>query len=160
LPEEELLAHIEITRKIEFDAGHRIPDHGSKCYNIHGHRYVLEATLHGTVVETKGQPDTGMVQDFGTFKSVMMDAVGEPWDHAFLCYKHDGYMLNALANLDLPARKHKTVLLSAIPTVENLAMFAFDLIDKKIKSGGTYRLERVRLYETPNCWADYDRSKR
>jgi 6-pyruvoyl-tetrahydropterin synthase len=59
----------------------------------------------GTVVETKGQPDTGMVQDFGTFKSVMMDAVGEPWDHCLpVLHNHDGYMLNALANSS-PCRK-------------------------------------------------------
>ena len=38
---------LTITRKLEFDAGHRIPDHKSQCRNLHGHRYTLEITLTG-----------------------------------------------------------------------------------------------------------------
>ncbi|MHB8760606.1 MAG: 6-pyruvoyl trahydropterin synthase family protein, partial [Thiobacillus sp.] len=34
-----------ITRRLEFDAGHRIPNHGSQCRHLHGHRYALEITL-------------------------------------------------------------------------------------------------------------------
>ena len=37
-------AMISVTRRLEFDAGHRIPDHRSQCRNLHGHRYVLEIT--------------------------------------------------------------------------------------------------------------------
>ena len=33
-----------ITRKLEFDAGHRVMNHESKCATCHGHRYVLEVT--------------------------------------------------------------------------------------------------------------------
>ena len=36
---------LTITRKLEFDAGHRIPDHTSQCRNLHGHRYTVEITL-------------------------------------------------------------------------------------------------------------------
>ncbi|RDS98986.1 6-carboxytetrahydropterin synthase QueD, partial [Burkholderia contaminans] len=48
-----------ITRKLEFDAGHRIPDHRSQCRNLHGHRYVLEVTLRGDLVDPEGAPDRG-----------------------------------------------------------------------------------------------------
>jgi 6-pyruvoyltetrahydropterin/6-carboxytetrahydropterin synthase len=41
---------LTITRKLEFDAGHRIPDHNSQCRNLHGHRYTLLITLTGDVV--------------------------------------------------------------------------------------------------------------
>ncbi|MDP2056292.1 MAG: 6-carboxytetrahydropterin synthase, partial [Thiobacillus sp.] len=34
-----------ITRRLEFDAGHRIPNHASQCRHLHGHRYALEITL-------------------------------------------------------------------------------------------------------------------
>ena len=37
---------LTITRKLEFDAGHRIPDHNSQCRNLHGHRYTLLITLY------------------------------------------------------------------------------------------------------------------
>ena len=43
---------LTITRKLEFDAGHRIPDHKSQCRNLHGHRYTLEITLVGAVIES------------------------------------------------------------------------------------------------------------
>ena len=35
---------ITCTRKIEFDYGHRVFKHGSKCKHIHGHRGVIEVT--------------------------------------------------------------------------------------------------------------------
>jgi 6-pyruvoyltetrahydropterin/6-carboxytetrahydropterin synthase len=49
---------LTITRKLEFDAGHRIPDHKSQCRNLHGHRYTLEITLTGKVIDAKAIPTT------------------------------------------------------------------------------------------------------
>jgi 6-pyruvoyltetrahydropterin/6-carboxytetrahydropterin synthase len=151
---------VQITRKVEFDAGHRIPDHASKCRNIHGHRYVLEATLTGNVIKEPGRADTGMVVDFGFLKEVMVSTICEPWDHAFLVYKHDDQMLEALKLLP---PDHKTVILPFVPTVENLARVAFTALDMRLRGGwgnlpgpkADMMLSHVRLYETPNCWADY-----
>lgn len=144
---------IEITRKVEFDAGHRIPQHNSKCRNAHGHRYVLEATVAGVVKsEASADSDAGMVQDFGDLKAVMMAAVGEPWDHAFLVYMGDVDMRAALAML---SDDHKTVVLDCIPTVENLVALAAGLIQKGLPITAALNLTKVRLYETPNCWADW-----
>ncbi len=36
---------ITCTRRIEFDAAHRILNHESKCKMLHGHRYAIEATF-------------------------------------------------------------------------------------------------------------------
>ncbi|MFZ8988336.1 MAG: 6-carboxytetrahydropterin synthase, partial [Methylophilaceae bacterium] len=36
-----------ITSRMEFDAGHRIPNHKSSCRNLHGHRYAIEVSLSG-----------------------------------------------------------------------------------------------------------------
>ena len=55
---------LTITRKLEFDAGHRIPDHKSQCRNLHGHRYTLEITLVGAVIDVEGSSDNGMIMDF------------------------------------------------------------------------------------------------
>jgi 6-pyruvoyltetrahydropterin/6-carboxytetrahydropterin synthase len=51
---------------------------------------------------------------------------------------------------------HKTVVLDAVPTAENLASEAFRLIKAALhlSYGDNLRLARVRLYETPNCWSD------
>jgi 6-pyruvoyltetrahydropterin/6-carboxytetrahydropterin synthase len=46
--------------------------------------------------------------------------------------------------------------LDRIPTVENLAAVAFDILANVYDAhyGVNLRLHKVRLFETPNCWAD------
>ena len=36
---------ITCTRRIEFDAAHRVMGHEGKCKHLHGHRYALEARV-------------------------------------------------------------------------------------------------------------------
>jgi 6-pyruvoyltetrahydropterin/6-carboxytetrahydropterin synthase len=143
---------ISVTRRLEFDAGHRIPDHRSQCRNIHGHRYVLEVTLEGDVVEAPGASDNGMLMDFSEIKSIARTHVVDPWDHAFLVYAGDTTVRTFLESLP----GHKTVVLDRIPTVENLARLAFEILSPHYQSHYRthLRLVNVRLYETPNCWAD------
>jgi 6-pyruvoyltetrahydropterin/6-carboxytetrahydropterin synthase len=145
-----------ITRRLEFDAGHRIPDHRSQCRHLHGHRYALEITLAGEVIEAAGRPDSGMVMDFSEVKEIARRCVVDAWDHAFLAYRGDTAVVAFLATLP----GHKTVLLDAVPTAENLARIAFGLLEPAYQDtfGNQLRLQRVRLYETPNCWADAARS--
>ena len=146
---------LTITRKLEFDAGHRIPDHRSQCRNLHGHRYVLEITLQGDIVETEGAPDRGMVMDFADVKSLAMEHLVNRWDHAFLVYTGDTPVRTFLDSMP----GHKTVVLDRIPTVENLAAIAFETLAAVYDAhyGVNLRLARVRLFETPNCWADFAR---
>ena len=143
-----------ITRKLEFDAGHRIPDHRSQCRNLHGHRYVLEITLQGELVETEGAPDRGMVMDFADVKALAMEHLVSKWDHAFIVYARDEIVRGFLAQL----ADHKTVVLDRIPTVENLAAEAFRILSGVYDAhyGVNLKLKRIRLYETPNCWADVE----
>jgi 6-pyruvoyltetrahydropterin/6-carboxytetrahydropterin synthase len=146
---------LSITRKLEFDAGHRIPDHRSQCRNLHGHRYVLEITLEGEIVDVEGAPDRGMVMDFADVKSLAVQHLVDLWDHAFLVFKGDTQVRGFLDTMP----GHKTVVLDRIPTVENLALIAFEILSNLYDAhyGVDLRLKRVRLYETPNCWADAER---
>jgi 6-pyruvoyltetrahydropterin/6-carboxytetrahydropterin synthase len=147
---------LTITRKLEFDAGHRIPDHRSQCRNLHGHRYVLEITLQGDVIEAEGASDRGMVMDFAQVKSLAMEHLVNRWDHAFLVYEGDARVREFLESMP----DHKTVVLDRVPTVENLAAIAFETLSRVYDAhyGINLRLQRVRLYETPNCWADFERT--
>ena len=143
---------VSVTRKLEFDAGHRIPDHRSQCRNLHGHRYVLEVTLAGDIVNAPGASDNGMLMDFTEIKAIAQANIVEVWDHAFLVYQGDVAVRDVLESLP----GHKTVVLDRIPTVENLAAIAFETLAPHYQGhyGHDLRLTRVRLYETPNCWAD------
>ena len=90
---------ITITRKLEFDAGHRIPDHRSQCRNLHGHRYVLEITLAGEVSRESGASDNGMVMDFADVKALANEHLVSVWDHAFLVYEGDTAVRAFLADI-------------------------------------------------------------
>jgi 6-pyruvoyltetrahydropterin/6-carboxytetrahydropterin synthase len=140
---------IIITKTVEFDAGHRVPYHASKCRNAHGHRYKLQVTVSGIVLPMRGESDDGMIMDFGFLKQVMNDYVVEPWDHAFLVYDGDIPMLEAL---ELLGNDHKTVRLDFIPTAENLVSKVSKILYNPIKEHGVV-LHSVTLYETPNSVA-------
>ena len=143
---------ISVTRRLEFDAGHRIPDHYSQCRNLHGHRYALEVTLEGEMVAAAGTSEHGMIMDFAHIKAIANTYLVDQWDHAFLLYAGDTPVRRFLESLP----QHKTVLLDYIPTVENLAQIAFQQLAPHYQHqyGTALRLAKIRLYETPNCWAD------
>lgn len=145
---------MQITRRLSFDAGHRIPNHKSQCRNLHGHRYVIEITLEGEVSEVEGDSACGMVMDFSDIKAIARQQLVDVWDHAFLVARQDEAVVAFLGSLP----DHKTVILDCIPTVENLAQIAFDLLREAYQGsyGAHLRLKKIRLYETPNCWAEVE----
>ena len=143
---------MEITTKLEFDAGHRIPHHKSSCKNLHGHRYAIEVTIKGGVVSDESNSDFGMVMDFKDAKELIKKTIVEEWDHSFIVYKDDTVVLKFLESLD----DHKTVVFPLVPTAENMALVAMEKLklcfDKEF--GSLIKPFKVRLYETPNNWAD------
>lgn len=145
---------MRITRRLEFDAGHRIPNHSSHCRHLHGHRYALEVTLSGEPISLRGDTQEGMVMDFSMVKAIAQREVVDAWDHAFLVWRHDEPVMAFLRTLP----GHRTVVFDAPPTAEHLAAAAFQLLEPCYRDEyqNRLRLERVRLYETPNCWADAD----
>ena len=141
-----------VTRRLKFDAGHRIPHHKSQCRHLHGHRYAIEISLSGNVINTPGASEEGMVMDYSDIKAIAQKHVIEQWDHAFLVYAGDTAVADFLKTLE----GHKTVVLDCMPTAENLAALAFRILDPAYRDtyGNNLRLEQVRIYETPNNWAD------
>jgi 6-pyruvoyltetrahydropterin/6-carboxytetrahydropterin synthase len=143
---------MQITCRLEFDSGHRIPHHESQCQHLHGHRYAVEVTLSGDIIATEGSPRQGMVMDFSDVKAIARRELVDVWDHAFLVYRGDAVVLDFLSSIP----GHKTVVLPAVPTAENLVVEAFAILSRAYQDfyGNHLRLERVRLFETPNSWAD------
>jgi len=92
------------------------------------------------------------VMDFGDIKTIALREVVDRWDHAFLVYEGDTEVVLLLEKIP----GHKTVLLDVVPTAENLAKAAFRILEPHYTHayGNNLKLERIRLYETPNCWAD------
>ena len=146
---------LTITKRLEFDAGHRIPGHKSQCRNLHGHRYALEITLQGEPVDDPTSSDHGMLMDFSDVKTLAKEHLVDLWDHAFLVYEGDTVVRQLLDQIP----GHKTVVTDRVPTAENLVAIAFETLDPlyTARFGQGLVLERVRLYETPTSWSDCDR---
>lgn len=154
-----------ITREIAIDAGHRVTNHGSKCKNLHGHRYVIQATCIGPL-EEDGMSE-GMVLDFGFLKEEMLAVIDAVCDHALILWQDDE-LLKILNNDNEFYRTSSEAIQSSgiggklyivpfVPTAENLARHWFELLFPKVRhrTHGKASLTRIRVYETPNCWADY-----
>lgn len=164
-----------ITREIGIDMGHRVTFHGSKCQNIHGHRYTIHVTLDGPLA--KGGEQDGMVMDFGFIKDLMMDEIDAPCDHGMTLWADD-----LLASKFLGAGYHKAYerverdghallnggeweggklyLLHCVPTAENLARHWFERMSMAVGEdrrnvGSRARVLSVKVWETPNCSAEY-----
>ncbi|MFT5129377.1 MAG: 6-pyruvoyltetrahydropterin/6-carboxytetrahydropterin synthase [Rhodothermales bacterium] len=141
---------ISITKVVEWDMGHRVPNHKSKCRNPHGHRYRLELTIAGEVDTTAGASSEGMVVDFGDVKSVMMTRVHDVLDHGFMYYEHDPVMSGFFATC---GESFQAIPVDFIPTAENLARWCGEQLHEAFGPGVI--IENVRVFETPNSWADY-----
>ena len=134
---------IELTRRATFSASHYYWNDAwsaekneqvfGRCSNRngHGHNYTLEVTV-------AGQPDavTGFVVDLKWLKDVMEREVLAAYDHRHL-------------NLEVPEFAR------AIPTTENIAIAAWKRLEAPIAAAGGARLRRVRVYETPEIFAEY-----
>ena len=148
-------------REIGIDAGHRVPDHGSKCFNVHGHRYKILATMVGATLEGE---QTGMVMDFSFLKECMMNAIDAPYDHAMIWYEKDPLYF-AITNSDAGRLQQgwKNAIVDCVPTAENLAKVWFYALKNEIDiwflahdpEAEVPELTEIRVWETPNCCAWY-----
>ena len=137
--------YIECTRRIEFDAGHRVIGHQFKCKYLHGHRYALELTARAPELN-----ELGMVVDFGELKTVMKAWIDKNFDHNVILHKKD----NALGGHISSHTGQSVYYLNANPTAENIAFHLKNDIIPMLFTKNSFAVVRVRLYETPNCFVD------
>lgn len=152
---EENLDIFTVSKEVEFDAGHRVPNHKSKCRNPHGHRYRLRVTITGEIVTSPGASDEGMLADFGDLKDIMTRRVHDVLDHGFIIYEYDQAMRRALL-FDEEIRDCKIIPVPFIPTAENLAKWCWQQMVYDIRTMG-FELAKVELWETPTSLATYVR---
>jgi 6-pyruvoyltetrahydropterin/6-carboxytetrahydropterin synthase len=139
---------MQISRKIEIDYGHTLPNHFSFCNQLHGHRGVVVATVEGPVVERSGDSEEGMVMDFRFLKEIMVEHIHNRLDHGFAVWKEDHEDLEFITK-----RNTRVLVTDEPPTAEYLAKWAFNEIRSRLPEN--IILKNLRWYETPNNWADY-----
>lgn len=136
---------ITMTRRLEFDAGHRLMNHESKCANVHGHRYVVEVTVLLT-----GELDrAGRIIDFGDVKDSFGGWLDEHLDHTFIANHLDADLIRAVT----AANKKPVVVVPFEPSAENLAEMLLEKAAELLDKPGR-RVTRLTLWETPNGRAE------
>ena len=121
---------------------------------MHGHRYRWEAELEGDVVALGGVSEEGMLMDFSDVSAILNEYIHDVVDHAFIVYEGDKEALVALSHM---GDEHRTLIVSFIPTAENLAKWAFEQVEPHISSsyGNFLKLHAFHVRETPKSWASW-----
>ena len=101
--------------------------------NGHGHNYTLEVTVAG-----EPHPVTGYVIDLKWLKDAIEREVLASFDHRHL-------------NLDVAEFAAGKL----VPTTENIAIAAWKRLEPALNAAGGAQLCRVRVYETPEIFAEY-----
>jgi 6-pyruvoyltetrahydropterin/6-carboxytetrahydropterin synthase len=125
-----------VGRRESFNAAHQLCDptlseaenqrRFGKCANLHGHNYVLEVAVAGTV-----DPMTGYVIDLKRLSDLVCREIIQYVDHHNL-------------NTDVPWLEGQ------IPTAENLALVFWERLEPHLEDGA---LRSVRVWETEKNWA-------
>ncbi len=136
---------VECTRKIEFDAGHRVVGHKNKCKYLHGHRYVLEITA-----TTSKLDEMGMVADFGLLKTIMKEWIDINFDHNVILSRSDKNLGEYISK----CTGQSVYYLDSNPTAENIALHLLEDVIPLLFAKSLFQILRIRLYETPNCYVE------
>ena len=135
------------TRIFGIDVGHRVMRHESKCAHVHGHRYGIEVTCAAPALDAVGR-----VVDFSVVKQVVGTWLDDNLDHGYAHHPDDP------VGVYLHGQGQKTFAMPAEygePTAENMARLV-GAVAGHLLAGHGIRVARVRVYETPNCWADWE----
>jgi 6-pyruvoyltetrahydropterin/6-carboxytetrahydropterin synthase len=135
------MPHVTVTRRLHFNAAHRVHNPAlsdaenaalfGKCNNPnwHGHNYVLEVSVRGSVEER-----TGYVFDLARLRDLVKREIIDKVDHRNL-------------NLEVD------FLHGVIPTAENVAVAFWQILAPRVAPA---TLARIRLWETDNNVVEYD----
>ena len=115
--------------KASYDSAHFLRNYTGKCENLHGHHYVVEA---GLAYEDVGPG--GMAMDFTDAKRVLR-AIANELDH------------NNINDLE--------PFTTLEPSAENQARWIFEEMQRRLGAPDGDHLVYVRVWETPNQWAQY-----
>jgi 6-pyruvoyltetrahydropterin/6-carboxytetrahydropterin synthase len=117
---------LTVTKMFQFDYAHKLPNHHGKCQNLHGHTGKLEIEV--SEVDNPRHTYPGMIIDFGDLKKIVSENVIEVLDHAYL-------------NEVLPV----------VPTAENTTLWIKSVLEPFFGKA----LRRIRVYETPDSYAEW-----
>jgi len=148
-----------ICKTLWIETGHFLSSdkNSSNCKIPHGHSRKVEIVL-----ASKKLDEDNMVCDFQVIKAGFGEFI-DSFDHAMLINKNSKHYAYFRDNFD------RVIPFDKDPTSEAITEYFFNHIDKELKANKTYTnkdglvyqisdfvyLERVRVWETSTCWAEY-----
>ncbi|SDN21061.1 6-carboxytetrahydropterin synthase QueD [Alkalicoccus daliensis] len=125
---------VMVSKEFTFDAAHHLHEYEGKCKNLHGHTYTVVFGISGFVDEI------GIMIDFGDIKEIWKEYIEPSLDHRYL-------------NEMLPLMN---------TTAENMVVWIYEQMNEALQhrnqSGSQqFRVEFVRLFETPTSYAEVKR---
>lgn len=140
-----------ISRKGNFDSGHRVMNERMKCFNIHGHTYLYELTFEFNEME-----EIGYAIDFKEIKRVGCQWIDDLMDHGMILNPKDTKLIETTVEYGT-----KMWLMSlngegeyCNPSVENIAKEIFLAMEVLFAGYEDLSIHKVTIYETPNCWTE------
>ena len=118
----------EVTTEEHFSAAHHLRDYKGPCENVHGHNWLVRAS-----VRCEELNELGLGIDFKELKKLLGEVI-EKLDHS---------------DINVIFEKEK-----CNPSSENIAGYIYRELDKKMKEPGC-RISRIDVYETPGNCASY-----
>ena len=103
-----------------FSAAHHLVEYPGACRNIHGHNWIVIATIASETLD-----DSGMVMDLFALKKILDDCLSR-FDHR---------LINETPPFD-----------TINPTSENLAKYIYDYMKKRLPQGIT--MQQIEICET------------
>ena len=133
--------NLSITKTLEFEAAHFLPDYPGDCKRLHGHSYKLEVEYgidasSNNISSPNETYEDGMVIDFSIIKKIIKRMIIEILDHQ---------------NLNEVDSDNFTYWM---PTAENIVLWIWQRLEFQLKPT---KLQRVRLWETSTSYAEVRR---
>lgn len=120
------MSRMTVTKSFTFDAAHKLPGYDGLCANLHGHRWTMDITVEGEI-----NKQSGMILDFSVLKKIVDTAIISRFDH--------GYINDSIE----------------MPTAEMMVLHIVETLGREMICLGT-KLVRVRLYETPTSYCEWE----
>lgn len=133
-----------IYKRAHFDASHRLLHYQGKCANLHGHRWLVEVWIEGTVDSI-----SGILVDYNEIRKVI-----DCFDHQIILNESDP-MVTCISKF------HEVITTKGDPTSELLTVIIRDRInDLCSESKVDARVRRIRVWESDTCYAEMSHDDR
>jgi 6-pyruvoyltetrahydropterin/6-carboxytetrahydropterin synthase len=138
------------TRRLTFEAGHRVMGHENLCAHTHGHSWKVWVTAQGASLDSVGR-----VIDFGVLKQKVGGWIDAHWDHAFIVHAEDTVVIDAFEEIHLSMEgPPRLFALPTNPTSEHLAHYLLHTVCPLVLRDTGVTVVKVVIQETENCTAE------